>query len=46
MNESERLDGKRIAILATIGFEQSELMEPKRALEQAGARVMGERADV
>lgn len=30
------LQGKRVAILATDGFEQSELMEPKRALEQAG----------
>jgi protease I len=32
------LQGKRIAVLATHGFEQSELLEPKRALEQAGAR--------
>jgi protease I len=31
------LRGKRIAILATDGFEQSELMEPKKALEAAGA---------
>lgn len=28
-----------IAILATNGFEQSELLEPKKQLEQAGARV-------
>lgn len=34
-----RLQGRRIAILATDGFEQSELLEPKRALEQAGALV-------
>jgi protease I len=34
-----QLDGKRIAILATDGFEQSELLEPKKALEQAGAKV-------
>lgn len=27
---------KRVLILATDGFEQSELIEPKRALEQAG----------
>ena len=27
---------KRILILATDGFEQSELMEPKAALEAAG----------
>jgi len=31
------LAGKRIAILATDGFEQSELMEPRKALEEAGA---------
>jgi protease I len=31
------LRGKRIAILATDGFEQAELLEPKKALEQAGA---------
>ena len=34
-----KLNGKRVAILATDGFEQSELTEPLRALEQAGARV-------
>ncbi len=31
------LSGERIAILATDGFEQSELAEPKKALEAAGA---------
>jgi protease I len=31
------LSGKKIAILATNGFEQSELLEPKKALEEAGA---------
>lgn len=31
------LKGKRVAILATDGFEQSELVEPRRALEAAGA---------
>jgi protease I len=31
------LAGKRIAILATDGFEQSELMEPRKALKEAGA---------
>lgn len=36
---AEKLDGKRIAILATDGFEQSELTEPLRALQQAGASV-------
>ncbi|MES2208260.1 MAG: type 1 glutamine amidotransferase domain-containing protein [Pseudomonadota bacterium] len=33
------LKGKKIAILTTDGFEQSELLEPKKALEQAGAEV-------
>jgi len=32
------LHGKTIAILATDGFEQSELMKPKQALEEAGAK--------
>lgn len=36
---SKQLDGKRIAILATDGFEQSELTEPKKDLEKAGATV-------
>ena len=34
-----RLDGKTVAILATHGFEQSELEQPREALEQAGATV-------
>ncbi len=29
--------GKKVAILATEGFEQAELFEPKKALEEAGA---------
>jgi protease I len=33
------LNGKVIAILATDGFEQSELLLPKKALEDAGALV-------
>ena len=32
------LSGKKIAILSTDGFEQVELTEPKKALEQAGAK--------
>lgn len=39
MTESEKLSGRRIAMLATDGFEQSELTEPKRLLETAGAQV-------
>jgi|SRR5579859_2545424 len=31
------LQGKRIAILVTDGFEQAELLEPRRALDDAGA---------
>jgi len=34
---SSQLQGFRVAILATDGFEQSELTEPKRLLEQSGA---------
>jgi len=32
-----KLDGMKVAILATDGFEQSELLEPRKALQQAGA---------
>ncbi|TYB79732.1 type 1 glutamine amidotransferase domain-containing protein [Bizionia myxarmorum] len=35
----ENLNKKRVAILATNGFEESELREPKKALEKAGAHV-------
>src|SRR5580698_3897345 len=34
---SQKLKGKKVAILATDGFEQVELTEPKKALEEAGA---------
>src|SRR5690242_8981154 len=36
---AQELQGKRVAALATNGFEQSELLEPKKALEAAGAQV-------
>lgn len=36
---SKQITGKKIAILATDGFEQVELTEPKKNLEQAGAKV-------
>jgi protease I len=36
---AQDLSGKKIAILATDGFEQSELIQPQRALEEAGATV-------
>jgi len=34
---AQQLNGKKIAILVADGFEQVELTEPKKALEQAGA---------
>lgn len=37
--DKQKLEGFRVAILATDGFEQSELFEPKAALEEAGAEV-------
>jgi protease I len=33
----DKLTGLRVAILATDGFEQSELIEPRKALDAAGA---------
>jgi protease I len=36
---AQQLSGKKIAIVATDGFEQSELIEPQRALKNAGATV-------
>ena len=35
----QKLDGLRIAILSTNGFEQSELTEPQKQLSEAGATV-------
>jgi protease I len=37
MDVAGRLEGKRIAILATDGVEQAELLSPKEALAEAGA---------
>lgn len=39
MTQMAAIKDARIAILATNGFEQSELLEPKRQLEEAGASV-------
>jgi protease I len=36
---AKTLKGKLVAILATDGFEQSELLQPKQALEEAGAKI-------
>lgn len=35
---AQNLNGKRVAILVADGFEQVELTEPRRALDEAGAR--------
>jgi len=35
---AQSLNDVRVAILATDGFEQSELLEPRRALDEAGAK--------
>jgi protease I len=37
---SGSLSGKTVAILATDGFEQAELLEPRKALEKAGAKTV------
>jgi protease I len=39
-NSMADLKGRKIAILATDGFEQSELMEPRKALDKAGAETV------
>jgi protease I len=38
MNPKQNLSGKRVAILVADGFEQVELDEPRKALDQAGAK--------
>ena len=35
---NEKVKGKKVAILATDGFEQAELIKPKELLEEAGAQ--------
>ena len=37
--QGNRLDGMRVAVIVDDDFEQVELTEPKKALEQAGAQV-------
>ncbi|HEY3159226.1 MAG TPA: type 1 glutamine amidotransferase domain-containing protein [Vicinamibacterales bacterium] len=36
---ADQLKGKRVAVLATDGFEQDELTRPRKALEDEGAKV-------
>jgi len=33
-----KLDGKKVAIITTHGFEESELKDPKQAIEESGAK--------
>jgi protease I len=37
---NKRLDGKKVAILVADGFEQVEMTEPRKALEEAGAETV------
>lgn len=37
---ASELKGKKIAFLATDGFEQAELLEPRKALDEAGAQTV------
>ncbi|KAB7624377.1 type 1 glutamine amidotransferase domain-containing protein [Alkalilimnicola sp. S0819] len=37
---TEQLQGKRVAILVSHGFEQSEMTEPRRALDESGAETV------
>ena len=37
MNNSKNLSGKKVAILLTDGFEESEMVKPRKALIKAGA---------
>jgi len=36
--EKNSLLGLKVAVLATDGFEQVELLEPRKALDEAGAK--------
>lgn len=36
--QEKRLDGMRVAILVSTDFEQAEMTEPRKALDQAGAK--------
>lgn len=38
MNSSKSLSGKKVAILLTDGFEESEMVKPRQALIKAGAK--------
>lgn len=40
MAETNRLEGMRVAILCTNMFEQSEMTEPRKALDSAGAKTV------
>ena len=38
--QNNKLDGMRAVILVTDDFEQAEMTEPRKALDQAGARTV------
>jgi protease I len=38
MTENQKLSGKKVAILVAAGFEQVEMTEPRKALQDVGAR--------
>lgn len=40
MPAENNMNGRRVAILVTSGFEQAELTEPRRALDEAGAETV------
>jgi len=40
MNQTRDLSGKRIAILVTDGFEEVEMTEPRRAIQEAGGETV------
>src|SRR5205823_6215005 len=40
MMQERRLDGMRVAILVSTNFEQVEMTEPRKALDQAGAKTV------
>ena len=39
-SDSHQLSGKKVAILCTDGFEESELLKPRAALDEAGAQTV------
>lgn len=42
----EKLDRKKVAILAAHGFEEVELTKPRKALDEAGAKTTSSRSSL